>query len=238
MAQYAVVVFAGALTVWLIVVFINRSVGYHAFQELAIRLEKVVPQETNAEKEVEKEAEKETEKEAGKEETASESEKAEPASNDAATTDPQQSVLDEQVAHITGRSVFVAIKPKKLSAKLVGVLGEEAIFAGNKYAKVGGNIDGAKVKALGPDWVDLEWEGKTIKQWVFGPRKLASGPEKGGEKKQPEESGNTFRSLKIPENFQPSTRLLDRLNEATPDVSEAFFERIPPQLAEQIKEHL
>lgn len=92
-------------------------------------------------------------------------------SGDDKPAEPKPDPLEAQVKRVAARNIFAPPKePPKFSAKLVGMLGDEAIFEGNKYAKVGQDIMGAKVKAMGPDWVEVEFEGKTIKQWVFGPR--------------------------------------------------------------------
>ena len=78
--------------------------------------------------------------------------------------------LDQQVARILKRHLFSPAPPKKgFSAKLTGVLGEEAFFDGGaKGHKVGQSYKGAKIKQIGADWAELDFEGKAKKLYVFG----------------------------------------------------------------------
>ena len=86
-----------------------------------------------------------------------------------------KSPQDEQVERICKRHMFSPAPPKKgFSANLTGVLGDEAFFDGkDKGYKVGQSYKGAKIKEIGPDWVELEFESKPRKLYVFGP---GSGP--------------------------------------------------------------
>ena len=93
--------------------------------------------------------------------------------------------LTGHVDRVTGRSLFAPKSPPKFGGKLTGVLGDRAIFNGAKLAGRGEKIMGATVKDLGPDWVDLEFEGKTFRQWVFGERAGASKSAPGGPTPRP-----------------------------------------------------
>jgi len=86
---------------------------------------------------------------------------------------------DLLVERITKRHFFSPDPPKKkLSAKLMGVLGETAYFQGGKEAKVGQKHKGATIKEIGPCWVKVEFEGKEKTLHVFQPG--PGGPSKGG----------------------------------------------------------
>ncbi len=59
-------------------------------------------------------------------------------------------------------------KTKKFSLKLMGILGELVYFQKeNKGFTVGQSHKGAKIKRIGPDWVELEFDGKEKKLYVF-----------------------------------------------------------------------
>jgi hypothetical protein len=84
------------------------------------------------------------------------------------------------VEKILQRNVFspppVASAERPFGVRLVGVLGEEALFEGNQSAKVGGMIGPARVAVIGADWVELEHKGKTIRLEVFGQGGMPAGP--------------------------------------------------------------
>jgi len=78
---------------------------------------------------------------------------------------------DERAQRITQRNIFAPPKPKGFRGQLTGILGDRAIFNGSQSGKVGENVMGAKILDLGPDWAEIEFEGKKQKLWVFQPRK-------------------------------------------------------------------
>lgn len=80
---------------------------------------------------------------------------------------------------VTKRNIFMPEQPK-VPPQLAGVLGRLAYFAGNgEGLAVGGEFNGAKVKQIGGDWVEVEFNGQTQKLSVFGPGGV-QGPPGGG----------------------------------------------------------
>lgn len=206
LGEYAVLVLAALLTAWLLVAVIWRAAGSGDYAQLATRLEQQHQQEpeSNGEESTPQKSDKDKPKEKDK-----------PKDKAAETKEP--SVADEQVKRITERSLFAPVPKKTLGARLIGVLGNEAFFAGGKSAKVGGQIGGAKVVALGPDWVDLEWEGKTIKQWVFSPRKLPP---------------------KMPEGYVVPPDIIERAIKLSAQKIKKVLARLPQPIQDQITVHL
>ncbi|MHC4717925.1 MAG: hypothetical protein ACYS5V_13205 [Planctomycetota bacterium] len=84
----------------------------------------------------------------------------------------------DRVKRICDRRIFSPAKPKRgFSATLVGVLGDEAFFAGQKKGyKVGQSFSGAKILEIGPDWVKLDVKGKDKTLHVFGKGGAGSSP--------------------------------------------------------------
>jgi hypothetical protein len=84
--------------------------------------------------------------------------------------DKPDKAQEERVQRICRRNVFNPPRPPKddnFKAKLVGVLGLMAYFEGSQGQPVGQNFNGATIKAIGPDWVEVEYEGKTRRLNVF-----------------------------------------------------------------------
>lgn len=76
---------------------------------------------------------------------------------------------DEQAERITKRNIFSPPQPpKQFKGKLIGVLGDSALFQDKQMVKVGEQYQGAKVTQIGPDWAELEFEGKPVRLSVFG----------------------------------------------------------------------
>lgn len=136
-----------------------------------------------------------------------------------------KSVHDRRADKVTSRSLFIPVPKKSLSVKLMGILGDEAIFNGNKVGRVGGKVGGAEITAIGPDWVDLLWEGKTVRQWVFGPRRLD------GAIVSP-------RRLKVPDGWEPPARILERIAKMAPKVRLEAMADFPDKARKMILEIL
>ncbi len=74
---------------------------------------------------------------------------------------PGKTPADETAARLAKRCIFAPAPPKpSFSAKLQGVLGDKAYFVGKPVGlAVGQDINGAKIKEVGPDWVKVEFQG-------------------------------------------------------------------------------
>jgi hypothetical protein len=93
---------------------------------------------------------------------------AKPGAKDAKKAKPPKSFQDEQADRIAKRNLFSPPRPKpQFTAKLLGVLGDQAIFHGGKLLKIGQSIAGAKLTKIGPDWVEVLWEGKPKRLTIF-----------------------------------------------------------------------
>lgn len=71
------------------------------------------------------------------------------------------------IARIKDRHLFVP-KPGQPFRSIRGILGDQVIFESGQAVAVGGNFSGAKVVALGSDWVELEFEEEKIILGVYG----------------------------------------------------------------------
>ena len=159
-----------------------------------------------------------------------------------------KSPQDEQVERIKRRNVFSPAKKKSFSAKLIGILGDWAIFAPDKLVKVGESVSGAKVTEIGPDWVALEYEGKPKKLFVFGSTGKASGPsppDRPGRPSMP--SGppgmpkgamvvSAGRSAKaMPPGFQVTPEMIEQFKKLTPEQREKALSRMPPEVRAKLQ---
>jgi len=88
--------------------------------------------------------------------------------DDDASDDTGKEANEQRTARINERNIFMPPKPKGFRAQFVGVLGDAALINGQFY-KVGQTVAGATIKAIGPDWVEIEFEGETSVKRVFAP---------------------------------------------------------------------
>jgi len=136
---------------------------------------------------------------------------------------------DPREAYLAGRNVFTGPK-KPWSAQLVGVLGELAFFQGGGGLKVGENYNGAKITKIGPDFVELEVDGKTQTVYVFaGGSGSPGGPPSGGSPMRP---GMT--PTGPPPNFQLTPQMIEQFRSLPPDVRAKAMQNMPPNLREQL----
>lgn len=156
-----------------------------------------------------------------------------------------KSPQDEQVKRINTRNIFSAAKKKSFSAKLLGILGDWAVFAPDKLVKVGESISGAKVKEIGPDWVALEYEGKPKKLFVFGSTGEASGPSRPGRPSMPSappgmpegamvvSPGRSGRAM--PPGFEVTPEMIEKFKQLTPEQREKALSRMPPEVRAKLQ---
>lgn len=88
-----------------------------------------------------------------------------PAAKEAKNESPNPN--DAPAKTINERNVFMPPKPEGFRGKLTAVFGDAAVFNDSQVGRVGDDIMGAKIKAIGNNWVEVEFEGKTIRQEVF-----------------------------------------------------------------------
>jgi len=148
---------------------------------------------------------------------------------DANKQEKPKSVQQEQAERISNRHIFSPPEGKKgFPAKLLGVLGKQAFFEGaDKGFEVGQSHKGGKIKQIGPDWVEVEFKGKTEKLYVFG-----KGGAEGGPPKPPGGPG----VIKRPEGPRPTGGPRMRGNfELTPEMIEKFKAISAERRAEALK---
>jgi hypothetical protein len=163
--------------------------------------------------------------------------------------------LDEQVERIAKRHVFSPTPPKqKLSAKLVGVAGSLAFFAGSPDGfAVGGSFNGVKVLAIGPDWAEVEFEGSRQKLEVFAaspeggpPGGAMAGPSgppmppgaqpAGGPPPGAVRAGGGAREM--PPGFKLTPEMIEQFKKMPPEQQKQALDSMPEELREQLKKAL
>ena len=155
---------------------------------------------------------------------------------------PEVNPDDEAVKRIVARSMFCPHPPKAFGAKLTGVLGDSAIFNNSQLVKVGGDVGGGKLLQLGPDWAEVEFEGKKIKQWVFG---AAGAPSPGGAPPGPpgmppgarggmRRHGRPPRGM--PPVFQLTPEMIEQFKQMPPEHRDRAMQSMPPEMAEKLKQ--
>jgi len=156
-----------------------------------------------------------------------------------------KSPQDEQVERICKRHMFSPAPPKKgFSATLTGVLGDEAYFDGkDKGYKAGQSYKGAKIKEIGPDWVELEFESKPKKLYVFGP---GSGPSPSGPSapargkapglKRATLRGRMGRPPRGPRKLTPE--MIEAFKAMPPEMKKKALERVSAEMREKIEKAL
>jgi len=167
-----------------------------------------------------------------------------------------KSPQDQQVERITKRHVFSLTPPKqKFSGKLIGVLGNQAFFAGaNEGVGVDGMHNGAKVVAIGPDWAEVEFEGAKQKLQVFAPGgeggpPSPSGPPPGGPPMPPPAMGPAGPppptpvrakgpSREMPPGFKLTPEMIEQFKKLPPDKQQEAMQELPEDMREQLKKAL
>jgi hypothetical protein len=181
--------------------------------------------------------------------------KVKPASTQAKDEKPKskprrkKSQPNKRVTRIQKRNIFSPPVVKGFKAQLIGVLGHEAIFQGGQFVKVGGTIQGAKLLAIGPDWVEVEYEGKAKKVYLFGPGGgpaggASSAGRPGGGSMGPFRGGpprgmGSFRGGPG-EGFRKRMieRMVERFKNMPAEERERHLKRMPAQWREQIEKEL
>jgi hypothetical protein len=99
---------------------------------------------------------------AGEAKTESRPAATQPATKQASKSKPADKPIELDPKLAAGRPFSPVVK-KRFALKLVGLLGDMAIFSAGgseQSAKVGGQVAGAKVLAVGPDFCEIEFDGK------------------------------------------------------------------------------
>ena len=175
-------------------------------------------------------------------------------SKDENKPEDKKTVQEEQAERISKRHIFSPPKPeKKFSAKLAGVLGKQAFFEGeSKGVEAGQSHKGAKIKEIGADWVEVEFEGKTQKLYVFGKGGVVSKPSKEPPKPEPAkttkapepepikppEMPKIPENIKVPSGFKITAEMIARFKSLSPEMQKQILERMPADMREQVEKEL
>jgi hypothetical protein len=147
----------------------------------------------------------------------------------------------QAVEKITQRNVFSPPAGPKKPPSPLGVLGDQAVFPNNEWVKVGGEYQGLKLLAIGPDWVEFEIDGKPVRASVFA---LAEGqqaqaapggptPDQASQPGGGEDRGPRFFGRR---GFAVTPEMIERFRSMPPDQRERFLERMPPEMRQQIEQ--
>ena len=68
---------------------------------------------------------------------------------------------------VNRRNIFSPPRPEGFQGQVVGILGDKVYFSNQQTAAVGDTVMGATVLAIGPDWVEIEFEGDKRRLPVF-----------------------------------------------------------------------
>lgn len=135
---------------------------------------------------------------------------------------------DPRVTYLNERNPFTPPK-NPWSARLVGVLGEWAFFENSPGLKVGETHNGAKITSIGPDWVEVDVDGKTQKVNLY-----QGGPSFGGPPSGPMPAGGGARPSGPPPGFQMNPQMLEHFKKLPPDVRAKAMQNMPPRIREQL----
>lgn len=142
---------------------------------------------------------------------------------------------DPRIERIVKRHLFSPDPPeKKWKAAVSGVLGDTAYMDGSNAVQVGGDYKGAKLTAIGADWVTFEFQGTTHTLHVFGSG--GSGPSPSGPSRPSGPSGPMIRpgpsAAPSPAQMRPSPRPSPRPSGG----GKSVFANMPPEMLARVKE--
>lgn len=222
---------AGLLSVMSVAALASRQKEQQGIAALLERYE--VREEINQE---EDKTQEETAKDGGKND--------EDKSKDENKPETEKSVQEEQAERIGKRHIFSPPKPeKKFTAKLAGVLGKQAFFEGeDKGVEVGQSHKGGKITEIGADWVEVEFEGKTQKLYVFGKGGgSGGGPERpsgmppGGPMPMP---GGRPEGRGMPPGFELRPEMVEQFKSMPAEIRAKALERMPAEMREKLEKEL
>jgi hypothetical protein len=157
-------------------------------------------------------------------------------------------IHNDLAARVTARNLF-APTIQGFQGQLTGVLGDQAVF-GNQFVGVGENVMGATLKAIGPDWAEIEFEGKTQRLSLFDSALQGGGPSglpagmgsmramRGGPGERPQRGERGPRGRPRDGDMPRSDRNLETLRQMDPETRERILNSMPPETADQIRSQL
>jgi hypothetical protein len=152
-----------------------------------------------------------------------------------------------QVERIAKRNVFSpppAAAARPFTAKLIGVLGDEALFEGTGAVAVGGQIGEWRVAAIGPDWVEVEQGGRKQKLDVFSATASpGGGPPRGGAPSMGGGPGGPSMAASAgprpdaggpPGGMNITPEMIAQFKALPPDVRQKALEQMPPDMRAKV----
>ncbi len=253
-ARLAVIVLASLLSILALTALASKNKSQ---REIADLLELYNPSEKPPEKdknpnpnekEGKKEGKKEGEKE-GKKEGKKEDKK-------------KKSLQELKVERIIKRLIFsVKKKHKGFSLKLAGILGKLVYFQGpnkkglSKGFELGQTYKEAKIKRIGPDWVEVEFRGKMKMLYVFGKGGAVSKPSKSPPKPKPAGPAKApppeaiklpempkmpkiSKNMHVPSGFKITAEMIARFKSLSPEMQQQLLEQMPDNIREELEKKL
>lgn len=146
---------------------------------------------------------------------------------------------DPRGKRISARNIF---SPQKKSAvfKLVGVLGKQVFFQGSEGLTVGQSHNGGKIKEIGPDWVELEVEGKSKKIYVFTPGSSPSlvPGSPGGKMRMMSKMRGRRGPASMPPGFKLTQEMIEKFKTMPSPMREEAMQKLPPEFQAQLRKAL
>ena len=157
-----------------------------------------------------------------------------------------KSAHQDRADRINKRSFFAPPKPKdKFAAKLLGVLGRQAHFQGDKKAyEVGQTHKGGKITQIGPDWVEVDFKGATQKVYVFGKGGGGNGsasapaPFPGSKHDGPRPGRSSPDGPTMPPGFELTPEMIERFKNMPAEMRGKALERMPEEIRKKLQAEL
>jgi len=241
-ARLAVIALASLLSILALTSLASRNKGY---REIADLLERYNPSEKPPEKDKTPNPNEKEGKKEGKKENKN-----------------KKSLQELQVERIVKRLIFsVKKKPKGFSLKLAGILGKLVYFQGpnkkglSKGFELGQTYKEAKIKRIGPDWVEVEFRGKMKMLYVFGKGGAVSKPSKSPPKPGPAgpakppppeaikpptmpEMPKISKNMHVPSGFKITAEMVARFKSLSPEMQQRLLEQMPDNIREELEKKL
>ncbi|MCJ7543329.1 MAG: hypothetical protein MUP47_01990 [Phycisphaerae bacterium] len=146
----------------------------------------------------------------------------------------------QTVEQVSKRNMFAPPAGPKKPPAPIAVLGDQAVFPNNEWVKVGGEYQGCKLLATGPDWVELEVDGKPLRLSVFAPREAGASQGQAGQltpgQPQPSEDRRDRGRFFGDRPFVVTPEMIERFRSMPPDRRERMLENMPPEIRQQIEQ--
>lgn len=146
----------------------------------------------------------------------------------------------QAVEQVSKRNLFAPPAGPKKPPPPIAVLGDQAVFPNNEWVKVGAEYQGCKLLATGPDWVELEVDGKPLRLSVFAPREGRPTEGQAGQPTPEQPTPSEERPERGPRfggrPFTVTPEMIERFRSMPPARRERILENMPPEIRQQIEQ--